>query len=116
MSPAVETIGLFAGAGASVGGGFYFIKWLFEYFGRRMDRRADRIDVGTDRLIARLETTVEALLTRVDRLEADLADCKAKHSESDAKVLKLEALLEAKGEIAQRVQTHLSADRMEGEL
>ena len=43
----------------------------------------------------RLENEIKQLTERVTRAEADLAECTRKHAESDAKVLRLEAELQA---------------------
>lgn len=81
------------GVGVSGGAGFFALKWVFEYFGGRMDKRAAALDAGTDRLLARLEKRVDELTTRVQTVEKELADCQSKHAESEAKAARLEALI-----------------------
>lgn len=113
--PLMESIGTVAALGAGGGGGFFMVKWLFEYFAGRHDAREQRIDGGTDKLIERLERRVEALTARLDKVESDLSDCKRKHAESDAEVLRLKAIIDGKGEIAQRAAQVVAADRVEGQ-
>ncbi len=114
IAPTIQSIGALAAAGGGIGGGFYAVKWAFEWVAGRMDKRADRVDASTDKLIARLEKQVEALTDRLDQVENELRDCTRKHAESDAKVLRLEAIIDGKGEIAQRAAMVAAADRMEG--
>lgn len=111
---------------ASLGGGvgiayllIRLIQWAFEYWGARMDKKADRIDEGNDKLIKLLQGQVRELLERekdreaasltrrelleakiekvqaeVVTLRAELAECKARHSESEAEVKHLKAEIE----------------------
>ena len=105
------------GLGLGGGAGFFFIKWLFEYLGGRMDKRADRIDAGTDKLIENLQKQVEDLLARekvrevrLAKVEDDLADCKRRHAESDAEVMRLKAIMQGRGEVRDRVQSIVAAE------
>lgn len=81
------------GAGVSGGAGFFALKWLVEYFGGRMDKRAAALDAGTQRLMERLEARVDELTNRVTTVEKELAECQSKHAESEAKAARLEALI-----------------------
>lgn len=81
------------GVGVSGGAGFFALKWLVEYFGGRMDKRAAALDAGTQRLMERLEARVDELTKRVTTVEKELADCQSKHAESEAKAARLEALI-----------------------
>lgn len=81
------------GFGISGGAGFFTLKWVFEYFGGRMDKRAAALDAGTQRLMERLEARVDELTKRVTTVERELADCQSKHAESEAKAARLEALI-----------------------
>lgn len=113
MIALAQGIGAFAAMGVGGGGGFFAVKWFVEWMSGRMDKREARIDGGTDKLIEALERRVEALTARLDQVETDLADCKRKHAESDAEVLRLKAIIDGKGEIAQRAQAIVAADRAE---
>lgn len=112
---ATTTFGLGAGGGI----GFFFVKWLFEYLGGRMDKRADRLDAGTDKLIGLLQDQVASLIERGARLEArlekvegDLAECKARHAESDAEVMRLKAIMQGRGELRERAATIVAAEKL----
>lgn len=113
---ATTTLGLGAGGGV----GFFFVKWLFEFFGGRMDKRADRLDAGTDKLIAQLQGQVEALLerekqhvARLEKVEDELAECKRRHAESDAEVMRLKAILQGRGEMRERAAVIVAAEKLE---
>lgn len=104
---ATTTLGLGAGGGA----GFFFVRWLFEFLGGRMDKRADRIDAGTDKLISLMQAEMKRLSERVDGLEEDLRDCKRRHAESDAEVMRLKAILQGYGEAREKAQLIVSSEK-----
>lgn len=111
-APLLEQIGVFAGAGAGAGGGFFMVKWAVEWVAGRLDKREARLDASTDKLIAAQDRRIDALTTRLDAVERLLADCQRKHAESEATVLRLQAIIDGKGEIAQRAQAIVAADRL----
>ncbi len=108
----IEQAGAFVVMGGGAGGGFLAVKWLIEWVAGRLDKREARIDAGTDKLIQALERQVEALSKRLEAVENSLADCQRKHAESEATVLRLQAIIDGKGEIAQRAQAIVAADRL----
>ena len=84
-----------------------------------MDKRADRIDAGTDKLIKNLQEQVDALLERervreerLAKVEDDLAECKRRHAESEAEVMRLKAVIQGRGEVRDRVATIVAAERL----
>lgn len=89
----IEVAASATGVGVSGGAGFFALKWLVEYFGGRMDKRAAALDAGTQRLMERLEARVDELTKRVTTVEKELAECQSKHAESEAKAARLEALI-----------------------
>lgn len=93
LDEAARVLGGGAGLGAGLGGVFFALKWVFEYVGGRMDRRAAALDDGTQRLMDRLEARIDELTKRVTTVERELADCQTKHAESEAKAARLEAML-----------------------
>lgn len=100
------------GAGGIAGVGFAFAKWFLEYVGGRMDKRAAALDAGTQRLIEGLEKRVNALTDRLDQVERDLAECNHKHALAEAEVAKLNAILLSRGEIRERAQLIVAAERL----
>lgn len=108
----IEQAGAFVVMGGGAGGGFLAVKWLIEWVAGRLDKREARIDAGTDKLIQALERQVDALSKRLEAVESSLADCQLKHAESEATVLRLQAIIDGKGEIAQRAQAIVAADRL----
>ncbi|GGN49422.1 hypothetical protein GCM10011349_20020 [Novosphingobium indicum] len=115
------------GAGAAAGGGFGIIKWVFEYVGGRMDKRADRLDEDTRFVIDNLRAEVERLkdervedarrlddaFARIDEMRRELDDCNRKHAEAEARVKHLEAMQQGYGDARQRVQTERAAEIVE---
>jgi len=99
------------GVGAGSGAGFFTLKWLIEWIGGRMDRRADALDKGTQRLIEGLESRLNAVTARLDKVEQELAECTKKHAESEAKSLRLEAMLQGAGDARQHAQLIIAADK-----
>lgn len=110
--PLIEQVGALAAMGGGAGGGFLAVKWLIEWMAGRLDKREARIDAGTDKLIQGLERQIEGLTRRLEAVEKSLADCQVKHAESEAEVLKLKAIIDGKGEIAQRAALVAAADRL----
>lgn len=115
----VEQAGAFVVMGGGAGGGFLAVKWLIEWVAGRLDKREARIDAGTDKLIEGLERQVaaqaaqiDALTRRIDGFQTQLDECRRKHAESDAEVMRLKAIIDGKGEIAQRAQAIVAADRL----
>lgn len=90
------------GFGAGAGLAFFAVKWLFEYLGGRMDKRADRLDAASAELMAQLQAEVKALTAahketrdRLRVVETELIECTRKHAASDAEVIRLNAKVEA---------------------
>lgn len=69
-----------------------------------MDRRADALDKGTQRLIEQLEKRVGQLEARLEKAEDALAECNRKHAESEAEVMRLKAVMQGYGEARDKVQ------------
>ena len=107
----LENVPAWFGAGSGLGAGFFALKWLFEFIGGRMDRRADALDAGTQRLLAGMENRLNAVTERLDRVERELADCQRKHAESEAKALRLEAMLQGAGDARQHAQLIIAAEK-----
>lgn len=102
------------------GVGYFFVRWLFEYLGGRMDKRADRIDAGMDKLLAHLQSQIdsereqrEKLEKRLAKVEGDLAECKHKHAESEAEVARLKAAMQGYGDAREKAQLILASERRE---
>lgn len=124
--------------GVGVGAGGVFVwqvfrglagaaKWLIEYFGGRMDKRADRLDEDTRFVIDNLREEVERLkneriedarrlddaFARINEMRRELDDCNRKHAEAEARVKSLEAMQQGYGDARQRVQTERAAEIVE---
>lgn len=109
----VEQLGAIVGLGGGAGGGFFAVKWFAEWISGRLDKREARLDDTSAKLIAGLEKRIETLTDRLDAVEKMLAECQKMHAKSEAEVLKLRAIVDGKGEIAQRAQQVVAADRLE---
>ena len=107
----IETGASLIGFGAGGGVGFFAMKWFFEFVGGRLDRRTDALDEGTQRLIKGLQDRLESVEARLGRAEEDLRECREQHAVARAEQLRLEAVLQGKGEIADRAQAYIAAER-----
>lgn len=113
MNEWADAFAAWLGLGAGAGGGFFAIRWLLEYFAGRLDKRTIQIDQATERLIQSLEDRIIGLVERLAKIESDLDECKHRHAESDAKVLKLEAILSAMGDARQHAALIVASERTE---
>ncbi|MXO64840.1 hypothetical protein GRI91_03625 [Altererythrobacter endophyticus] len=111
MHEIVDGIAPWAAFGGGAGAGFVFLKWFLEWVAGRMDRRADAIDAGTQRLIMGLESRVVALTERLDHVESELTKCHKRHAESEAEVMQLKAMLQGAGAARNHAQTIIAAER-----
>ena len=102
-----------ASFGVGAGGGFVAFKFLLEWLAGRMDKQREGIDAGTQRLIAGLEKRLEAVTVRLDDVEKELADCKRRHAESEAEVLRLKAIMRGMGDARQHAQLIVSSEKKE---
>ena len=94
MSDWLTILSAWLAAGTGAGGGFFVIKWVFEYIGGRMDRRAEALDAGTQQLINNLQNRLTTVEARLDKAETELAECRAKHATSEAEVARLKSHVE----------------------
>lgn len=110
-----------ATAGLGAGGGFVFIKWLFEFFAARWDKKEAIIDGGMKELVDELKEQIAGLKedgrdlrARLKVVEDDLAECKRMHSESEAERLRLAAMLQGYGDARQHAQLMIAAEKAGG--
>jgi hypothetical protein len=59
----------------------------------------------------RLEREIGRMLGRIEALEKGLAECEHRHAVAEAEVFRLRAMNDARGEIRQRAQEVVAADR-----
>lgn len=62
--------------------------------------------------IARLDAKVTAQSARIDALEREVRDCHREKAQLEAEMVKLRAAVDARGEIRQRAQEVVSAERV----
>ncbi len=108
-----------AAAGAGAGGGFFLIKFLFEWAGGRLDKReaaavasSERLDTATYKLIEKLEERMNALTMRLDHVEHELTECRAQHATCEAELAKLRAVVQGIGDVKQQAAVVVAADRL----
>lgn len=96
------------------------VKWFVEWVSGRVDRKQDRVDEAVQQLITGLQEQVSAVAAdnrqlREDMkvLEADLHECKRRHSESDAEVMRLKAMLQGYGDARNVAQIEIAAKKRE---
>ncbi|WP_374413263.1 hypothetical protein [Novosphingobium colocasiae] len=120
------------GAGFAAGGGFASIKWLAEFVGGRLDKRAAALDGDTRFLFEGLKAQVTLLTERVVGAEADLKACRAelalcteRHakaeeevfdhkrrlSDAEAEIARLRALVQGMGDARQQAALIVAAEK-----
>lgn len=104
--------------GLSIGVGIYLartlgrgVSWLLVFVTGRQDKRQATIDEAQSELIQTLRNDVAELRERVTGTERQLRECERKHAESEAKVMKLEALLAGLGDARQHAQLIVSEEK-----
>ncbi|BEV00060.1 hypothetical protein [Novosphingobium olei] len=81
LDEAARVLGGGAGLGAGLGGVFFALKWVFEFIGGRMDRRADRLDSDTRFIIENLREEVGRVAKRLSAAEIEIVDLKGQLAE-----------------------------------
>lgn len=116
---ALETAVYGGSMGVGLGTTFLFIRWLASFVAGRVDAREAQVDAGMRELLEGLKEQVtvlgaecKELRQRVAATENDLLDCKRRHAESEAEVMRLKALIQARGEIRDRAQVVIAADKL----
>lgn len=114
-----EAIAAWAAGGMGAGGGFFAFKWLVEYIGGRMDKRAAALDAGTQALIEHLQAQVSSLTDRIgsvtarlDHVEKELDECRAQHAEARGKLAQMEGVMQGLGDARGVAQMIVAADRL----
>lgn len=116
--PITELLLATTSGGLSIGVGIYAarmmgaaFRWTVEFFTGRQDKRQAHIDSVTRELIDALREEIGGLRERVAAAERALRECKDQHSEANAKVLKLEAMLAGLGDARQHAQLIVAAEK-----
>lgn len=104
--------------GLSIGAGIVItrlagrgISWLLVFLTGRHDKREAQLDEATRELIEALREDVRGLRDRVAAAETALLDCQRKHAESEAKVVRLEAMLAGFGDARQHAQLIVAEEK-----
>lgn len=100
-------------AGGSFGLVFVTVRWLATFIAGRMDKRQDHLDEATRELIDGFRRDVADLRARVTSAETQLRECERKHSESEAKVMQLEAMLAGFGDARQHAALIVASEKKE---
>lgn len=118
-------------AGGTFGLTFVAVRWCANFIAGRLDRKEDRLDADIASLINGLKDRVDALTkserelrtaAATDREEfrkyqretdEQLQDCRRKHAESEAEVIKLRAMLQGYGDARNLAQMNVAADKVE---
>lgn len=110
----IEQLGAVVGLGGGAGGGFFIIKWFAEWIVGRLDKKEAALDAGWQKYRETLERDLKTFRDRLDQVETQLRDCQGQHARSEAKVLRLEAIIQGQGEIKQLAAGAVAADRLAG--
>lgn len=87
-----ESIAKGAGGLSAIGAAIYGALRMFKA-DRREDKSADTKDDAMQQVIQTLREELARLSVRLEKVEAENADCQKKYASSSAKIIKLEALL-----------------------
>lgn len=104
--------------GGSISIGLVALRLLFG----RMDKREAHLDVATKELIDELRKELNRLKDRADEAEEQMRECERLHrvtqeelNETRGELLKVQRLLQAGGEIRNRIQTGMAAEKLLGD-
>lgn len=97
--------------GIGFGVGFFAVRWAAVYAAQRWDKREAQIDAGMQTLIEQLKTQVTSLFERLDRVERELAECKAMHAKADAERMRLEGLVAGLGDARQHAALIIASEK-----
>lgn len=111
-----EDLGQVALQGLSMGGGFggafFALRWVAMFIADRHDKREERLDASTERLVKQLESRLDDVTKRLEVTEKLLDECKQQHRESEAKVARLEAQFQGYGDARQKIAVEKAAERI----
>lgn len=119
MEAALSALPNWAALGGSAGVGFFMVKWFVEWLGGRVDKREAAADAGMEKLIKHLQDQIDRqagemnrLVDRVASVERDLAECREKHAEAQAEVMKLQAKIQGLGDARQQAAAIVASERV----
>jgi hypothetical protein len=115
MNAVLSQLPGWAALGAGTGGGFFIVKWFFDALFGRLNTRETALDKATEALIGGLNERVVSLTQRIDFVERGWRKCEKQHSETEAAFLRLQAVVEGRGEIRQMAARTVALDRAERE-
>lgn len=98
-------------AGLCFAAGLRFFQWLLTFIAGRSDARTAHLDAVTKALIDELRKELERLKARCEESEERMRECERKHAETEAELLGVKRLLQAQGDIRNRIQAGVAAER-----
>jgi chromosome segregation ATPase len=109
-------------AGGSAGGMFGLVmvavRWAANFVAGRLDKKEAQLDASTQLLIQHLRDQVAILVGDCRELrewrasaEKDLFECKQRHAESEAEVMRLKATMQGYGDARDKAQLIVSAEK-----
>lgn len=113
--------------GLSMSAVFLFVRWIANFIAGRWDKKEEQIDGATRRLIEGLERRLneeqqtrrqieQEMREELRQVRRELAECIKKHSESDARVLQLEAAQTGLGDAKQHAALIVAAERLDSKI
>lgn len=106
----------YATFGGSAGAGFVLIRWMLDWASGRIDKNRASLDAGTEKHIDRLEKLIERQDEKIRLLEERQEECERERAEMRGELAQMRAMLAARGEIRQRAQQIVAADKLEEKL
>ncbi len=105
-------------AGLSFGALFVAVRWTANFIAGRLDHKEAVIDAGTKQLLDAQQKQIDALTRRegarelrLEKVEAELDDCRDQHAQCKADVMRLEAVLQGYGEAREKAQLIIAAEK-----
>jgi ABC-type transport system involved in cytochrome bd biosynthesis fused ATPase/permease subunit len=98
--------------GGSMGAMFLFVRWLSTHIAARTEKKEAALEQSNQSLINNLKAEVDRLYQRMDSYEERLRKCHEQHAETQQELARMRGLMQARGEIRDRVQTQVAAERL----
>ena len=99
-------------AGLCFAAGLRFFQWLLTFIAGRTDARTAHLDAATKALIDELRKELDRLKQRCEDAEERMRECERQHAETAAELLGVKRLLQAQGDIRNRIQAGVTADKI----
>ena len=120
----LNTLAYGGSAGMGLGFAFLVVRWFATFIGGRIDQKEAHLDNATRALMEGLRGEITRLADAEKELRAEfmsyrretdkqLRECERKHSQSEAEVARLKAIMQGYGEAREKAQLIVASERKE---